>query len=263
MNAIPLINIAPPRNDNVNKISNKLNNIPVSQNISGAVGMFGNSGFNNETQLRQEVNTSLVALKREAFNLETLINQAAKTLTDVNNRIAALENVQGDYVKKTDVTDTIESGNMNPLTSNAVATSNAMPVNSVTSGNLHSVTSNAVADMFGTQYNDSAFVDITSQITVALGVTGVLAYRKNNIVVLKMEGTYSGVPTTTTQEFISNMPSKYCSSYILYCCGLAFKNEGSKVFPARLTVRPEGKIEMSETAFPNGAHIRICIMYLI
>ena len=145
MNAIPLINIAPPRNDNVNKISNKLNNIPVSQNISGAVGMLGNSGFNNETQLRQEVNTSLVALKREAFNLETLINQAAKTLTDVNNRIAALENVQGDYVKKTDVTNTIESGNMNPVTSNAVANSNAMPVNSVTSGNMHSVTSNAVA----------------------------------------------------------------------------------------------------------------------
>ena len=145
MNAIPLINIAPPRNDNVNRVSNKLNNIPVSQNISGAVGMLGNSGFNNETQLRQEVNTSLVALKREAFNLETLINQAAKTLTDVNNRIAALENVQGDYVKKTDVTNTIESGNMNPVTSNAVATSNAMPVNSVTSGNMHSVTSNAVA----------------------------------------------------------------------------------------------------------------------
>lgn len=145
MNAIPLINIAPPRNDNVNKISNKLNNIPVSQNISGAVGMLGNSGFNNETQLRQEVNTSLVALKREAFNLETLINQAAKTLTDVNNRIAALENVQGDYVKKTDITDTIASGNMNPVTSNAVATSNAMPVNSVTSGNLHSVTSGAVS----------------------------------------------------------------------------------------------------------------------
>jgi hypothetical protein len=82
--------------------------------------MLGNSGFSNEAQLRQEVNTSLLALKREAFNLETLINQAAKTLTDVNNRIAALENVQGDYVKKTDITDTIESGNMNPVTSNAV-----------------------------------------------------------------------------------------------------------------------------------------------
>jgi len=41
-------------------------------------------------------------------------------------------------------TDLIQSGNNAPLTSNAVATSNAMPVNSVTSGNMHSVTSGAV-----------------------------------------------------------------------------------------------------------------------
>ena len=170
MNAIPLINIAPPRNDNINRVSNKLNNIPVSQNISGAVGMLGSSGFNNETQLRQEVNTSLVALKREAFNLETLINQAAKTLTDVNNRIAALENVQGDYVKKTDVTDTIASGNMNPVTSNAVATSNAMPVNSVTSGNLHSVTSGAVYSELATKISQGIeFGNDNSTSTITLG----------------------------------------------------------------------------------------------
>ena len=89
MNAIPLINVATPKRD-------------------------------NENQLKQEVNTSLLALKREAFNLETLINQAAQTLVEVNERITALENVQGDYVKKTDVTDTVQSGNMNPVTSNAV-----------------------------------------------------------------------------------------------------------------------------------------------
>ena len=40
--------------------------------------------------------------------------------------------------------DAVQSGNMNPVTSNAVANSNAMPVNSVTSGNMHSVTSGAV-----------------------------------------------------------------------------------------------------------------------
>ena len=42
-------------------------------------------------------------------------------------------------------TDTIASGNNQPLTSNAVATSNAMPVGEVTIGNMHSVSSNAVA----------------------------------------------------------------------------------------------------------------------
>ena len=46
--------------------------------------------------------------------------------------------------------DVIQSGNMNPVTSNAVANSNAMPVNSVTSGNMHSVTANAVANSLGT-----------------------------------------------------------------------------------------------------------------
>jgi hypothetical protein len=154
MNAIPLVFNAPKANINVNSVSpinvnsirtnNKLINATQGMNIGGAAGMLGGGGFSNEAQLRQEVNTSLLALKREAFNLETLINQAVKTLTDVNNRIAALENVQGDYVKKTDITDTVQSGNMNPVTSNAVANSNAMPVNSVTSGNMHSVTSNAV-----------------------------------------------------------------------------------------------------------------------
>jgi hypothetical protein len=132
--------------------------------------MLGNSGFSNEAQLRQEVNTSLLALKREAFNLETLINQAAKTLTDVNNRIAALENVQGDYVKKTDITDTIASGNMNPVTSNAVATSNAMPVNSVTSGNLHSVTSGAVYSELATKISQGTrFGSDNSTSTITLG----------------------------------------------------------------------------------------------
>ena len=51
-------------------------------------------------------------------------------------------------------TDLIQAGNNAPLTSNAVATSNAMPVNSVTSGNMHSVTSNAVAQRFiNTQFD--------------------------------------------------------------------------------------------------------------
>ena len=42
------------------------------------------------------------------------------------------------------VTNTVAVGNMHPVTSDAVATSNAMPVDEVTGGNMHSVTSNAV-----------------------------------------------------------------------------------------------------------------------
>jgi hypothetical protein len=152
MNAIPLINNAPRPNINVGSIgSPAFNPVAAGAKLGGSIGgnvMRQNPAsmpVNNETQLRQEVNTSIVALKREAFSLENLIAQAAQTLQDINKRLSELEGKQGDYVKKNDVVDSITSGNMNPLTSNAVATSNAMPVNSVTSGNMHSVTSNAVA----------------------------------------------------------------------------------------------------------------------
>ena len=163
MNAIPLINNAPRPNINVGSIGTPSFN-PSGASVGGGLAGFGaklggsigsisgnamrqnpaSMPVNNETQLRQEINTSLVALKKEAFSLETLITQAAKTLVDINTRIEELEGKQGDYVKKSDVVDSITSGNMNPVTSNAVANSNAMPVNSVTSGNMHSVTSNAV-----------------------------------------------------------------------------------------------------------------------
>lgn len=66
-----------------------------------------------EVELRKEVNTSIIALKREANSLETVIQQAVQTLANINKQIA-------DCVKKSDVTDIIQSGNMNPITSNAV-----------------------------------------------------------------------------------------------------------------------------------------------
>jgi hypothetical protein len=77
-----------------------------------------------------------------------------------------------------------------------------------------------------------------------------------------MEGTYSGNPTASTQAFISDMPSKYRPSHTQYCCGLAYTSDDSRVFPARLSVFSNGNIDMSETAFPNGAQMRIGIMYL-
>lgn len=90
-----------------------------------------------EVELRKEVNISIIALKREANSLETVIQQAVQTLANINKQIA-------DCVKKSDVTDTIQSDNMNPITSNAIANSNAIPVDTVALNNLHSVSSNAV-----------------------------------------------------------------------------------------------------------------------
>jgi hypothetical protein len=127
MNAIPLINNIPRPNINVGSIgSPAFNPVAAGAKLGGSIGgnvMRQNPAsmpVNNETQLRQEVNTSIVALKREAFSLENLIAQAAQTLQDINKRLSELEGKQGDYVKKNDVVDSITSGNMNPVTSNAV-----------------------------------------------------------------------------------------------------------------------------------------------
>ena len=119
-----------------------MNSIPLISNVPGVNFSMNRGNTSPEVQMRQEINTSLVALKKEAGTLEGLISEALQILDEVNNRIATLEN---DTVKKNDVVNVVQSGNMNPVTSNAVATSNAMPVNTVTSGNMHSVTSNAVA----------------------------------------------------------------------------------------------------------------------
>ena len=163
MNAIPLINNAPRPNINVGSIgSPTFNPVAAGAKLGGSIGgnvMRQNPAsmpVNNETQLRQEVNTSIVALKREAFSLENLIAQAAQTLQDINKRLSELEGKQGDYVKKADATVASVGGNGKYISAisetdgkiNATATDlgNMVPVNSVTSGNLHSVTSGAVYD---------------------------------------------------------------------------------------------------------------------
>ena len=114
MNAIPLV-----RNDfRIDKSMNRVTpGEPIGSKASAMGGAVG--GSVSENQLRQEVNTSIVALKREAFSLETLLAQVAQELISLNNRISALE---GDYVKKSDVTDTVESGNSNPVSSQGVKT---------------------------------------------------------------------------------------------------------------------------------------------
>jgi hypothetical protein len=163
MNAIPLINNAPRPNINVGSIGNPaFNPIAAGAKLGGSIGgnvMRQNPAsmpVNNETQLRREVNTSIVALKREAFSLENLIAQAAQTLQDINKRLSELEGKQGDYVKKADATVESVGGDGKYISAisetdgkiNATATDlgNMVPVNSVTSGNMHSVTSGAVKD---------------------------------------------------------------------------------------------------------------------
>lgn len=95
-----------------------MNSIPLISNVPNINFSMNRGNASPEMQMRQEINTSLVALKREAGTLEGLINEASQILDEVNNRIATLEN---DTVKKSDIVDVVQSGNMNPVTSNAVA----------------------------------------------------------------------------------------------------------------------------------------------
>jgi hypothetical protein len=68
-------------------------------------------------------------------------------------------------------TNVIEAGNLQPITSDSLATSDAMPVNSVAVGNMHSVTSNAVANGLSNinnqlnGYNQSIYVPSPPLIT--------------------------------------------------------------------------------------------------
>ena len=158
MNAIPLINNAPRPNINVGSIgSPAFNPVAAGAKLGGSIGgnvMRQNPAsmpVNNETQLRQEVNTSIVALKREAFSLENLIAQAAQTLQDINKRLSELEGKQGDYVKKADATVASVGGDGKYIsaiseTDGKISATESEITSSVSSGNSQPVTSGGVAE---------------------------------------------------------------------------------------------------------------------
>ena len=83
---------------------------------------------NNE---KDSINTSIIAIKRQIERINMLLG-----LVDSGGSDPDLSG----FVKKSEVVDIVEAGNMNPVTSNAV-----VPVDEVTLGNMHSVSSNAVS----------------------------------------------------------------------------------------------------------------------
>ena len=113
-----------------------------------------------QTPDTNSINTSIIAIKKQ---LRT-INEALG-LIDIPDAPDL-----SPYVKKSDVVDTVESGNMNPVTSNAV---NNYKTDTVASGNNLPVTSNAVAVAFGswetvwrdpTYPNDSYILGLNTQV---------------------------------------------------------------------------------------------------
>lgn len=139
----------------------------------------------------------------------------------------------------------------------------ATPTASVFSGSSLPVTSGAVASELGKNYDDLSYVDITNTVNKLLGVTSVIARRKQNIVELFFEGVYSSQPTISSFNIITNLPTKYIPKFNaggLIACGYK-SNNGLMV--GRLTVYNNGIITLNETNWVNGTNITCGVMYYV
>ena len=92
------------------------------------------------------INTSIIAIKKQLNQISEMLG-----LIDIPDAPDL-----SPFVRKDEVADVIEADNMNPVTSNAVAVSKAMPVNTVTSGNMYSVSSNAVSNSLSYSTSEQA-----------------------------------------------------------------------------------------------------------
>ena len=137
------------------------------------------------------------------------------------------------------------------------------PVNEVAVGNMQSVNSNAVANAMGMSLDDESVVDITSQVTKYLGINEVKIKRKSNFVYLYIGGTYSGQPTTTSQQFLYGLPQKYKPTLDQSGFALAGYNSSQKTVFGRGGINTDGNITLGETAWNNGTQIRSCFIYMI
>ena len=102
---------------------------------------------------KDDINTSIIAIKRNIERINMLLGLSNSEEIDTS-----------EFVKKSDIVDVVEAGNMNPVTSNAV-----VPVDEVTVGNMQSVTSNAVAKAIGswTKVKSNAYTNETVDISGA------------------------------------------------------------------------------------------------
>ena len=162
--------------------------------------------------------------------------------------------------------DSVTSGEMRPVTSNAVAQegylTSADITNQVTVDNMQSVSSNAVASLLNTDKNDNGLVDITSALTMYMGVTGVNAFRFNNMVYMYINGSYTGSPSTSSQSFITNIPAKYRPRSFQSVVLLGY-NATQYVGVGRGIVYSDGTLVLGETNWLRGTTIRAGFVYMI
>ncbi len=197
---------------------------------------------------KDAINTSIIAIKRNIERINMLLGLSNSEEIDTS-----------EFVKKSDIVDVVEAGNMNPVTSNAV-----VPVDEVTLGNMQSVTSNAVAEAFNTNLNDNGLVDITSQVSKRLGVNEVKVHRQNNLVYMQITGSYTGVPTHGSQYLILNLPEKYQPKFYQSFPVVGYLSSGNYVYPSRVVFdNPLSIVTLGETAMPTGCAMRFGFIYMV
>lgn len=190
---------------------------------------------NNE---KDSINTSIIAIKRNIERINMLLGLVDSGSPDLSG-----------LATKQELEDAVNS---------------LQPVDEVTLDNMQSITSNAVAEMFSTDLNDSGLVDISASVTKKLGITVVRAIRRNNIVQLYMQGSYTGSPNTTTQNILQGLPEKY-RPFATNAQGavVAYSSTSPYVFPSRLVVNQGGSVDIGETAMPNGSGMTFCLTYIV
>ena len=109
---------------------------------------------------------------------------------------------------------------------------------------------------------DDNFVDITNQVTLNFGVTNVLVCRKNNLVNVLIQGTYTGSPTCETQGLISNLPYKYKASISQTFAVVSYNTSQPYVLPSRIQVI-DNHIDLTETDMITGTFLRIGFIYMV
>ena len=125
------------------------------------------------------------------------------------------------------------------------------------------VTNKVLSDVFNMQDNDSGVVNINNEITSYLGVTGVYVRKINNLVYMRINGTYTGNKTTSTQVLFRNLPEKYRPKEEIDGFPLLGYNSNQIVATARGRVTPLGSVYLQETNWETNTNIRAGFIYFL
>lgn len=198
---------------------------------------------------KQSINTSIIALKRQAQDLETLVTQ-------LNDKISELEQKSGeDYLKRSDLTSDVESGNENPVTSGGVYSAISSEASARDTAISNAVNALDVSSVGGSGKYISAISETDGKISATASDLATSVTSGDNSPVT------SGAVYTAIQErqpFIKNSfytASTYSSGYIR--C-LTFK--GGRTSQNR-DVSAQGKIFLSYNL--NNARNEYCFYFNI